>query len=68
MSYLRKCVIIKLLSLFFRSIGCIIFELCCQRHAFEGQGLMGVMYKIVEGDCPQIPDKYSKNLQELLKK
>ncbi|KAF6019940.1 NEK11 [Bugula neritina] len=50
------------------SIGCIIYELCCHRHAFEGQGLMGVMYKIVEGECPSLPDKYSKNLHSILKK
>ena len=43
------------------------FELCAQRHAFDGQGLMGVMYKIVEGDCPKIPEKYSPQLQELIK-
>jgi len=28
---------------------------------------MGVMYKIVEGDCPKIPEKYSPQLQELIK-
>jgi len=29
---------------------------------------MGVMYKIVEGECPSLPDKYSKNLHSILKK
>ncbi|XP_013411835.1 serine/threonine-protein kinase Nek11 [Lingula anatina] len=49
------------------SIGCILYELCALQHAFEGQSLMGVMYKIVEGTSPQLPDKYCKELQGVLK-
>ena len=52
----------------FRSVGCILYELCAQDHAFNGQGLMGVMYKIVEGDAPELPKKYSKELNAVLKK
>ncbi|XP_033626029.1 serine/threonine-protein kinase Nek11-like [Asterias rubens] len=48
------------------SIACILYELCSLQHAFEGQSLMGVMYKIVEGKTPEIPKKYEKNIQELL--
>ena len=31
-------------------------------HAFEGQSLMGVMYKIVEGNLPEWPAPYSEDL------
>ncbi|XP_022106640.1 serine/threonine-protein kinase Nek11-like isoform X2 [Acanthaster planci] len=48
------------------SIACILYELCSLQHAFEGQSLMGVMYKIVEGKIPEIPKKYDSNIQELL--
>ncbi|GFN79182.1 serine/threonine-protein kinase nek11 [Plakobranchus ocellatus] len=49
------------------SIGCIMYELCTLEHAFMGQGLMAVMYKIVEKDAPDLPSKYSKNLNEVFK-
>ncbi|KAH9505755.1 Serine/threonine-protein kinase Nek11 [Bulinus truncatus] len=50
------------------SIGCILFEMCSLEHAFMGQGLMAVMYKIVEKDPPDLPSKYSKDLNEVFKK
>ncbi|XP_070574675.1 serine/threonine-protein kinase Nek11-like isoform X3 [Ptychodera flava] len=50
------------------SIACILYELCALEHAFEGQSLMGVMYKIVEGKIPKVPDKYDKNIQAVLEK
>eukprot|EP00058_Branchiostoma_floridae_P026916 XP_002612407.1 hypothetical protein BRAFLDRAFT_121964 [Branchiostoma floridae] len=48
------------------SIGCILYELCCLKHAFEGQSLMAVMYKIVEGKTPSLPDTYPKELNDIL--
>ncbi|KAK7114041.1 serine/threonine-protein kinase Nek11-like [Littorina saxatilis] len=50
------------------SVGCILYELCALDHAFNGQGLMGVMYKIVEGEAPDIPKKYSRDLNDVMKK
>ncbi|XP_071086198.1 serine/threonine-protein kinase Nek11-like [Haliotis cracherodii] len=50
------------------SIGCILFELCALEHAFNGQGLMGVMYKIVEGKPPDLPKKYSRELNTVFQK
>jgi serine/threonine protein kinase len=50
------------------SLGCLLYELCTFEHAFEGQGLMGVMYKIVEGKIPDLPSLYSKELNSILKK
>ena len=50
------------------SVGCLLYECCTLQHAFEGQGLMGVMYKIVEGKVPELPNTYSKELGQILKK
>ncbi|KAK0045182.1 serine/threonine-protein kinase Nek11 [Biomphalaria pfeifferi] len=50
------------------SIGCILYEMCSLEHAFMGQGLMAVMYKIVEKDPPNLPEKYSKDLNDVFKK
>ncbi|ELT89257.1 hypothetical protein CAPTEDRAFT_177924 [Capitella teleta] len=44
------------------SIGCILYELVTLDHAFQGQSLMGIMYKIVEGDLPPWPEEYSNDL------
>ncbi|KAL4233987.1 Serine/threonine-protein kinase Nek11 [Mactra antiquata] len=49
------------------SIGCILYEMCTLDHAFDGKSLMAVMYKIVEGDPPDLPSKYSKELNKVLK-
>lgn len=50
------------------SIACILYELCALQHAFEGQSLMGVMYKIVEGKPPSIPKTYSSKIQDILER
>jgi serine/threonine protein kinase len=50
------------------SVGCLLYEMCTYQHAFEGQGLMGVMYKIVEGRVPELPSTYSRELNGILKK
>ena len=54
-------------NLYFRSIGCILYELCALDHAFNGTSLMAVMYKIVEGEPPDLPGNYSKELNRILK-
>ncbi|XP_065064442.1 serine/threonine-protein kinase Nek11-like [Rhopilema esculentum] len=40
------------------SLGVILYELCSLRRAFDGQNLMGVMFKIVQNDPPSLA-KYS---------
>ena len=59
---LRVCVLCD------RSIGCILYELVALTHAFEGQSLMGVMYKIVEGDLPKWPSEFTKDLGNVFAK
>lgn len=45
------------------SVGCILYELVHLKHAFDGESMMGVMYKIVEGDIPEWSSKYSNDLK-----
>ena len=47
------------------SIGCILYEMVALKHAFEGQSLMGVMYKIVESNLPEWPKGYSEDLEDV---
>lgn len=47
------------------SMGVVLYELCNLQHAFQGESLMGVMYKIVEGEPPKLSEKYSVQLQAL---
>jgi hypothetical protein len=42
--------------------------MCTYQHAFDGKGLMNVIYKVVEGKPPELPKTYSKELNDLLKK
>ncbi|CAM4939773.1 unnamed protein product [Rotaria socialis] len=50
------------------SVGCLLYEMCTYQHAFDGKGLMNVIYKVVEGKPPELPKSYSKELNDLLKK
>jgi serine/threonine protein kinase len=38
------------------ALGCVLYELCCLRHAFDGNSLMGLLWKICEGDPPTLPE------------
>jgi hypothetical protein len=49
-----------------RSVGCLLYEMCTYQHAFDGKGLMNVIYKVVEGKPPELPNTYSQELNGLL--
>ncbi|XP_052000237.1 serine/threonine-protein kinase Nek11 isoform X2 [Xyrauchen texanus] len=48
------------------SLGCILYEMCCLAHAFEGQNFLAVVLKIVEGPSPSLPETYSRQLDSLM--
>ncbi|XP_056092481.1 serine/threonine-protein kinase Nek11 [Rhinichthys klamathensis goyatoka] len=48
------------------SLGCILYEMCCLVHAFEGQNFLAVVLKIVEGPTPSLPETYSRQLNSLM--
>jgi len=45
------------------SLGCVLYEMCCLKHAFAGDNLLGLLYKICEGDLPGLPEQYDDQLR-----
>lgn len=50
------------------SLGCILYELCTLEHAFSGENLLGLVFKIVQDKQGPIPDMYSQELKDLVNK
>lgn len=50
------------------ALGCILYEMCCLAHAFEGHNFLSVVMKIVEGETPSLPDVYSRELNLVLQR
>ena len=50
------------------SLGCILYELCTLQHAFSGENLLGLVFKIVQDKQGPIPDMYSDQMKELVSK
>ena len=47
------------------ALGVVLYELCTLNRAFEGQNLLGVMYKIVEGETPVLPEKFHPEFRKI---
>eukprot|EP00052_Salpingoeca_macrocollata_P024680 m.221797 g.221797 ORF g.221797 m.221797 type:complete len:786 (+) comp22295_c0_seq1:153-2510(+) len=47
------------------ALGCVLYEMCSLKHAYAGESLMGLLYKICEGQPPLISDYYDVRLREL---
>ena len=47
------------------ALGCIIYELCLLKMAFDGDNLLGLTYKICEGSIPDLPEPYSPAFREI---
>ena len=50
------------------SLGCVLFELCNLRHAFDALSINGLAIKILHGNVQSINPMYSKNLKNLVNK
>ncbi|MGH0123730.1 UNVERIFIED_CONTAM: hypothetical protein FKN15_013596 [Acipenser sinensis] len=50
------------------SLACILYEMCCLDHAFTGNNFLSVVLKIVEGETPSLPDRYSKELNSIMER
>eukprot|EP00741_Cyanophora_paradoxa_P015870 tig00020909_g15321.t1 len=50
------------------ALGCVLFELCSLRHAFDANNISGLVYKIMQGSTPAIPQQYSQPLRDLVRK
>ena len=49
-------------------LGCVIYEMCNLRHAFDAQSLNGLAMKIMKGTYPPTTPFYSKALRDLIGK
>lgn len=49
-------------------LGCVIYEMCNLRHAFDAQSLNGLAMKIMKGTYPPTTPFYSKGLRDLISK
>lgn len=50
------------------ALGCLLYEICAQDYPFSANNLITLYYKIVKGDYQPLPDSYSPELKELLKR
>lgn len=48
------------------ALGCVLYEMCMLKHAFESQSLLGLVYKIVSETYDPIPSQYSIDLKNLI--
>ncbi len=49
------------------ALGCILYELCTLKHAFDAKSLNGLASKILKGTYPAIPRSYSTHTRKLVK-
>lgn len=45
------------------SLGCVLYELCTLKHAFDGKSLPQLVLKILNGKFPPIAKHYSEDLK-----
>ena len=50
------------------ALGCVLYEMCNLRHAFDAQSINGLAVKILRGSFPPINTMYSKQLRDLIGK
>eukprot|EP00931_Biecheleriopsis_adriatica_P091734 TRINITY_DN65614_c0_g1_i1.p1 TRINITY_DN65614_c0_g1~~TRINITY_DN65614_c0_g1_i1.p1 ORF type:complete len:531 (+),score=117.88 TRINITY_DN65614_c0_g1_i1:25-1593(+) len=50
------------------SLGCILYELCALKHAFQHETLQGLVHNIKSAKYGPIPSSYSAELQDLIRR
>ncbi|XP_051812878.1 serine/threonine-protein kinase Nek11 [Acanthochromis polyacanthus] len=50
------------------ALGCLLYEMCCLTHAFQGPNFMSVLMRIVEGETPTLPSTYSADLNSVMQR
>jgi len=50
------------------ALGCILYEMCVLKHAFDATNICGLIFKILNGSYPPISEKYSEDLRGLVAK
>jgi NIMA (never in mitosis gene a)-related kinase len=49
------------------ALGCVLYELCTLKHAFDSNNLLGLVYKIVKDEYEPIPNHYTQNMNDLIR-
>ncbi|XP_020631009.1 serine/threonine-protein kinase Nek1-like [Orbicella faveolata] len=49
------------------ALGCLLFEMCALRYAFDASNFVSLFYKIVKVDHGEVPPQYSSSLGALIK-
>ena len=47
------------------ALGCVLYELCTLKHAFNAENLLGLVFKIVQDKQDPLPEIYSDDLKTL---
>ncbi|PFX18571.1 Serine/threonine-protein kinase Nek1 [Stylophora pistillata] len=50
-----------------KALGCLLFEMCALRYAFDATNFVSLFYKIVKVDHGDVPSQYSSSLEALIK-
>ncbi|XP_053556212.1 serine/threonine-protein kinase Nek1 [Bombina bombina] len=48
------------------ALGCVLYEMCTLKHAFEAGNMKNLVLKIIRGSYPPVPVEYSYDLRNLL--
>ncbi|XP_075429067.1 uncharacterized protein LOC142467358 isoform X2 [Ascaphus truei] len=48
------------------ALGCLLYETCSLKPAFDATNLISLFYKIVKGEYPSLPECFSKDLHNLV--
>ena len=48
------------------ALGCVMYEICCFRTAFDAQSFQGLAIKILKGTYPPLTQKYSKPMRDII--
>ncbi|KAJ8280052.1 hypothetical protein COCON_G00071180 [Conger conger] len=48
------------------ALGCVLYEMCTLKHAFEAGNMKNLVLKIIRGSYPPVPQQYSQDLRTLL--
>lgn len=49
------------------ALGCVLYEMCTLKHAFDANNLLGLVFKIVQDTYPPIPDRYADGMHDLVR-
>ncbi|XP_048031584.1 NIMA-related kinase 12 [Megalobrama amblycephala] len=50
------------------AVGCLLYELCALKPAFEAKNLLSLFYKIIKGEYIKVPERYSEDIHALIGK